>query len=140
MDAPLTEFAARVLRRRARKVLKDHEELAGMPVAVLHALRLRAKRLRYAAEFFAPLFPAKRTRRYLRRLAELQAALGEVNDCAVANLLVHDLPATRTRAAAERAWAQGAIEGFAASRATLARAAAEAAWRKLRDTAPFWVA
>jgi CHAD domain-containing protein len=145
---PLAPFAASVLARRHRRMVKDTETLAGVPVAVLHALRLKAKRLRYAAEFFAPLFPPKRTRRFLRRLAALQETLGTVNDGAVAGSLVRALPPAGAREAggreaggreaAGRAWAEGAIDGFAAARAATARADAERAWARLRASAPFW--
>jgi CHAD domain-containing protein len=136
--APLARFAAGVLARRHRRLLKDADSLDGVPVAVLHGLRLKAKRLRYAAEFFAPLFPPKRTRRFLRRLAALQETLGIVNDGAVAGGLVRALPPAGGRAAAARAWAEGAVDGFAAARAAAARAEAGRAWARLREAAPFW--
>jgi CHAD domain-containing protein len=138
LDAMLEGFAAGVLHRRSRKLLKQPEDLADVPVTVLHAMRLSGKRLRYAAEFFAPLFPSRRTKRYLRRLAALQEALGIVNDGAVAGQLVRSRPAVRGPAALARAWAEGAVDGFAAARAAAARGEAAAAWAKFRDAAPFW--
>jgi CHAD domain-containing protein len=135
-----------VLHRRSRKLLKRGDGLADAPIAALHAMRLSAKRLRYAGEFFAPLFPAKAAKRYLRRLAALQEALGIVNDGAVAGSLVRALPAAAGEAAGEavgeaageRAWAEGALHGYAAARAKMARRDAAAAWRRFRKTAPFW--
>jgi CHAD domain-containing protein len=105
---------------------------------MLHAMRLSGKRLRYAAEFFAPLFPSRRTKRYLRRLAALQEALGIVNDGAVAGQLVRALPPARGQAALARAWSEGAVDGFAAARAAAARNEAEAAWARFRDADRFW--
>lgn len=138
LDSPLGGFAARVLQRRSRKLLRQADDLAGVPIAVLHAIRLSAKRLRYAAEFFAPLYPARRAKRYLRRLAALQEALGTVNDGAVVGSLVRTLPAARGQAALGRAWAAGALEGFAAARAATARDEAARAWRKVWSARPFW--
>jgi len=146
LDAPVAGFAAHVLHRRSRKLLKRGDGLADAPIAALHAMRLSAKRLRYAGEFFAPLFAPRTAKRYLRRLAALQDALGIVNDGAVAGSLVQALPAAAGEAAGgaaggaagERAWAEGALHGYAAARATMARRDAAAAWRKLRKTAPFW--
>ena len=60
-----------------------------------HKLRIQAKKLRYAAEFFAPAFPRKRaTRRrkdFVASLQQLQDALGELNDIAVNEKLLEQL-------------------------------------------------
>ena len=48
----------------------------------------RVKRLRYASEFFAPAFAARRATPYIGALKELQRILGELNDIAVARRLV----------------------------------------------------
>ena len=45
-----------------------------------HRVRKRLKRLRYLAEFAAPLFGAERVGRYLKRWREAQDALGDNND------------------------------------------------------------
>jgi triphosphatase len=51
------------------------------------------KRLRYALEFFAPLFPARRLQRYHQSAAGLLDLLGRMNDSAVAEqLIVQALP------------------------------------------------
>jgi triphosphatase len=140
LDAPLVDFAARELTRRRKRMLRGHDRLEGVPIATLHALRLAGKRLRYAAEFFAPLFTrgaGKATRRYLKRLAALQEALGLVNDADVAQALLAGLH-TNARKAADLAWATGAVAGVTAAAAATARHDAEAAWREFRDAAPFW--
>lgn len=49
-----------------------------------HMLRKRIKRLRYAAEWVAPLYPRRGAKRYLAALREAQACLGEINDTALA--------------------------------------------------------
>lgn len=140
LEAPLVDFAARELARRRKRMLRGHDRLEGVPIATLHALRLAGKRLRYAAEFFAPLFArgaGKATRRYLKRLAVLQEALGLVNDADVASALLAELHTTARRAA-DLAWAVGAVAGITAAGAATARHDAEAAWREFRDAAPFW--
>jgi len=58
-------------------------------------LRIRCKRLRYAAEFFAELFGRKRAQAYIRSLADVQDVLGVLNDGQVvdqlmAQILTHD--------------------------------------------------
>lgn len=82
-DSPqLAEFARERLRRLRRRILRDAEHGADMKIAALHALRVSIKRLRYALEFFAPLYPAKAVRRDLRLMARLQEDLGLLNDLA----------------------------------------------------------
>lgn len=140
LDAPLVDFAARELARRRRRMLRGHDWLEGVPIATLHALRLAGKRLRYAAEFFAPLFArgaGKATRRYLKRLAVLQEALGLVNDADVAQALLAQLHVTG-RKAADLTWAAGAVVGVTVAGAARARHDAESAWQKFRDATTFW--
>jgi CHAD domain-containing protein len=77
---PARDFARRALKRLHRKTLKSGADLENKDEPALHKLRLRAKRLRYAAEFFAPLFPKKLGRRYVEALADVQERLGALND------------------------------------------------------------
>lgn len=60
LAVPLEEFAARELNRRLKRLVQVDGHLAGLEPSALHAIRLRAKRLRYAAEIFVLLYPAKR--------------------------------------------------------------------------------
>ena len=72
----LEDFAARVLRKRRKKLIAVDDDLAALEPQALHGVRLHAKRLRYAAEIFAPLFPGKATHRFIRGLSRLQDRLG----------------------------------------------------------------
>ena len=84
-----------MLSRRLKRVAAAGEGLDGLAPELLHDVRLLAKRLRYAAEIFAPLWPGKATRRFLERLAALQQELGMLNDGAVAAGLLDELAARR---------------------------------------------
>ncbi len=132
--ASLPDFAGRALSRRLARLRPPDGDFADLPVADLHALRIQAKRLRYAAEFFAPLFPPKETRRFLRRVADLQERLGHLNDGAVAEALMAQLG----HGGAERAMAVGIVRGFVAAGGRDARAESARSWRKLRRLEPFW--
>jgi triphosphatase len=128
---PLSEFAAGVLRRRWKKLLNAGRALDDLDVEALHDLRLKAKRLRYAAEFFAPLFPEKPTSRFIRRLAVLQDRLGLFNDTTVAEALLRDLNSNP-------GYAAGLVLGFTASRGAHSRRQISAAWARFRRRDPFW--
>jgi CHAD domain-containing protein len=131
---PLRDYAAGMLEKRWRRLVEAGEAIDSHGAEELHAMRLDAKRLRYAAELFAPLWSAKAGRRFLRRLAELQEALGLANDTTVARALVASL-ATREPG---RAWAIGLAEGWALARGRRAASAARAAWSEARKAEPFW--
>jgi CHAD domain-containing protein len=135
LDHPADEFAANLLEKRWAKLGEEGAEIAALDTEALHELRLGCKRLRYAAELFAPLWPGKNTRRFLRRLAAVQEALGLANDIAVARQLVATL---LTGAPAATPWAVGLAEGFALAQLRNTRAEGEEAWEKLRDARHFW--
>lgn len=68
------------------------------PDAVLHAIRIRAKRARYAVEAVAPLY-GKDALRFARALADVQTVLGKYQDTTVAEAWLREaakaLPSTR---------------------------------------------
>lgn len=126
-------FGAALLVRRRHQVAKRSNNPAGLSEPALHALRLKAKRLRYAAEVFAPLFAGRPARRFLKRVAALQAALGLLNDGVVAAALMHELAD-----AGGNGLAGGMVRGFVAAQASDARTASTRAWRRLRRAEVFW--
>jgi CHAD domain-containing protein len=127
-----TGFAAAVLAKRLRRVRRAGRGFKALPAEALHGLRKDGKRLRYAAEAFAPLFPDAATRRFLKRLRLLQGALGELQDAEVARGLLGRL------GTAGRGYAGGLALGHAEGRGDARRAEAAAAWRRFRRAEPFW--
>ncbi len=136
LAADTAAFAGQVLQRRLKRLLKAGEDIATLDTPALHALRLDGKRLRYAAEMFAPLFDRKDTRRFVKRLTALQERLGTLNDGAVATGLMAELAGARP--GAERAFAAGVVRGFVAARGGAARQEIAAAWDRFRRVEPFW--
>ncbi len=131
--ADTASFGDALLARRLRRVARRARGIATMPEAALHEMRLEAKRLRYAAEVFAPLHPGRGQRRFLKRLAALQEALGHLNDGVVATVLMQALAD-----AGGDGLAGGLVRGFVAARATDTRAQVGRAWKRLRKVVPFW--
>ena len=130
LDGDALQFGKRALRRARRKVLAVGS-VGELPDEALHALRRRCKRLRYAAEVFAPFFAPKPARRFLRRLARVQEVMGQVNDSAVAARLASELLRTRR-------FANGAVVGWTAATDLAARRDLLPAWQRFRDAEPFW--
>jgi CHAD domain-containing protein len=120
-----------MLERRHRRVAKALKGLAGRSTAERHAERIAAKKLRYAAEFFGPMYPPAAARRYARELAALQAALGATNDAAMAARLAPEL-------AGDDPLVQGMIRGYAAAREVEAAGALDATARRFARCARFW--
>ncbi len=133
LGEPCRDYAREMLARRHRRLLRAGADLDALAVPALHDLRKDAKRLRYACEFFAPLFPGRTTRRFLRSMEPLQEALGHLNDAAVASALVSELGSGPARA-----FAAGAVRGFVAGRAGRLRRRIDEAWADFRDADPFW--
>ncbi|MBS0559967.1 MAG: CHAD domain-containing protein [Proteobacteria bacterium] len=136
LASDLPAFAGRVMDRRLRRVVEAGENIAELDAAALHRVRLDGKRLRYAAEIFAPLFGAKPVKRFLRRLADLQEDLGKLNDSAVTGHLMAELAGER--AGAERAYAAGVVRGFVAAGAAEGRADIARVWDRFLRVKPFW--
>ena len=132
LDSPAQAYVSRRLDRALAAMLHAGRRVLDLPDEQRHDLRKAGKRLRYAAEFFAPAYPAGGTGRYLRRLAALQEALGLLTDGAVASDLLARL------GPAGRGFAGGAVLGWLAAESAPAAEAAELAWKRLRHAEPFW--
>jgi inorganic triphosphatase YgiF len=133
---PLLEFAAAVLARRHKRILRTGRHLANLDQVGLHALRIEIKKLRYAGEFFSALYDKKNVREYLSGLAALQELLGALNDAATVEQLMELL---REGGAGEPLMeAPGVVRGWtaAATRARLDHL--PQAWDRFRACAIFW--
>lgn len=96
---PAQDFATRRLHKLAEQFTRSGQHLHTFDAARLHALRIVAKKLRYSAEFFAPLYDKRKTRLFLAALSEVQEVLGQINDVATAHRLLDGLAADAIMAA-----------------------------------------
>jgi inorganic triphosphatase YgiF len=146
-DAPIDALAAEALDRLRRQIKRRSRGLRRLDAPSRHKLRIRAKRLRYALEFFADLYvrQPKARDRFLRTLRLLQDALGALNDLHVARQAGLALAEGGGRAAGESE-IEGAQQAFAAGLMIGARAqdeaslmqAAETHYKSLIAAKPFW--
>ncbi|HEY4252982.1 MAG TPA: CHAD domain-containing protein [Roseomonas sp.] len=134
LATPLPSFAETLLEKRWHGLAEDGAAMAEMDDGRLHEMRLDAKRLRYTAELFAPLWPGRRSRRFLKRLAEVQEALGLANDAVVAGALAASL----ANGKADRAYAIGIVTGWARARVGKVRREATETWEALDAAGTFW--
>ena len=135
--APISAFGAARLEHMRKSVLKRGRHFKRLDAEGRHQLRLKAKKLRYAAEFFAGAFggPAARRRRFVEAAKTLQDRLGELNDLAVARETALKIVGPR---AGELAFTAGVLVGDRqkAEAALLRRAGAAVA--TLDAARPFW--
>jgi inorganic triphosphatase YgiF len=131
---PVGEFAATILDKRHRRLRKRGEGVPDASPEQRHRARIDAKKLRYASEFFASLYPPKRVRRYGGALEDLQDILGALNDAAVAERLLHEVAA----AEAIPPRVEGLVRGWMAATAGHQLARYPRAWREFEDAKAFW--
>jgi inorganic triphosphatase YgiF len=137
MPVPAREWIRPVLEARHRSLRKRAKHVHRIGAAERHRARVAAKKLRYAAEFFASLFPGTRARAYVAALSKLQSVLGRLNDLEVAAKLTDEL-APREGTDVGTAHASGVVRGWlAASLATELKRLRDTQ-RAFRKCAPFW--
>jgi inorganic triphosphatase YgiF len=132
---PLAGFAARLLQQREATLKKRGKRLQQLDPVGRHRLRIAAKKLRYAAEFFATLFPKRRVRPYVQSLAGMQEVLGRLNDAAT---LLRLLPEVTAGARTLDARVSGMIQGWSAASTHLQLDALGRAWDHWQRQKPFW--
>ena len=132
---PVDGFSASVLQQRAGTLKKRGKRLQELDAAGRHRLRIAAKKLRYAAEFFAALFPRRRVRPYIQSLAGMQEVLGGLNDAAT---LLRLLPEASAGARTPDPRVAGMIQGWSAASTHLQLDALGRAWDRWQRQKPFW--
>jgi CHAD domain-containing protein len=124
-DTALDDHWTKV-KKRSKRVKKTYDDRT-------HELRIALKKLRYASEFFAPLYQKKKVVPYIRELKRLLGYFGEAND-------VHGINDTLARlgTAPELRFAAGAIAGWHQSREKDLTKRAMDGWKTFRKHKPFW--
>ena len=108
---PLAGFAQSVIKRRHARLLKRGKKLRDADPPLRHRVRIAAKKMRYATEFFQAFYPSRKVQGYVEALSALQEALGSLNDMAVADGLLQPF-ALRQPTLAPGAWfARGYLAG-----------------------------
>ncbi len=143
---PIARFAARELARRCGKIVKRGKALEHLDAPQRHKLRIQAKKVRYATDFFAAAFAGSKAKRRKKKLVaslkRMQGALGELND-----VMAHEQITARIARASKpssnganprRAYAAGLVLGEKEARIGELLRAGAAAHSRFRDVKPFW--
>ena len=127
----------RVLARLHRKALKEGAHFARLQPQARHDLRVTLKKLRYAAEFFLPVFAKDPSaKRWVARLAKLQDALGHAQDSTVTRSLLG--VAGQAELTPDLHRAAGAAIGWLARDQVAAAKNLRKRWRDFKATPCFW--
>ncbi|KDR37580.1 metal-chelation protein CHAD [Caballeronia glathei] len=132
LNAPVKKFASKALYRRHKKLISRRRNLAELDDESRHRARIAAKKLRYAAEFFASLYSKRAVAHYTSALSELQDDLGWRNDMVVADELLKSLPVSRPETAAGASFARG----YLASRVATDHDALRSLWKRFKRLSP----
>jgi inorganic triphosphatase YgiF len=137
----VAEHAKAELSKLSKRIKRKGSDIRHLSVMQRHKLRIRAKRLRYATEFFAGTFPgeasARRRQQSLAALKDVQDALGGLNDLATRHALIADGLAVDAEQA-ERAAAQAGLAAPDTEETLLHKA--EQAFARFAAIDPFWKA
>ncbi len=98
---PVKAFARDALHRRTRKIIRRAGMLDFLDARERHRLRIAAKKLRYATEFFESLYDGREYRKFQECLKALQDGLGGLHDSVVQEkLIARHMPAREKGATA----------------------------------------
>jgi triphosphatase len=144
-EAPIATVAAAQLARRWKKLRKRGRQLARLDAEARHRLRIQAKKLRYATEFYQTVFTGKKTEKrrdaFLAALKDMQDRFGELNDIVVHEKLATGIATTmvdRRPRPVRRAFAAGLLTGHEEARFKPVQNAAEQAFRAFEKLKPYW--
>ena len=131
------------LSRRRRKIKKRGRAIPELAPRRRHKLRIAAKKLRYAAEFFTKLYSGgaakKRRKALLGTLKSLQQALGDLNDIAAERALGSDIALKANRKAkGGEAFAAGLLVGHDEARVDNLLEEAAQGHAEFSACKPFW--
>ena len=136
--AASADTLSRLMRRPWRRLTKTVKRLPDDPSdEMLHVVRIRTKRARYAAEAVAPAL-GKPARRFAKRAKRLQQVLGALHDAAVAHEWLTNWSSSTH--APKAVFAAGQLDGLEIAQRSAARAAWRVAWRDLdRSKNTSWI-
>jgi triphosphatase len=143
-ESGVDEFAAAILRKRRKKILRKIRRIEQLDPHARHKLRIAVKKLRYAGEFFGTVFSGGkrevRRKRFCKALKSLQGYLGTLNDIEVHKQFAHALArsgdggVTRSR----EALVIGFITGRETKEVAACLAGVEKAAARLAKLPAFW--
>jgi triphosphatase len=139
--APVKSVAPRMLDEYLIKARKRGRRVEDLDPRDCHRLRISLKKMRYAAEFYGPLYKKKKVKKYVSRIKELQDLLGALNDASQVRATLSQLTLDESlspRTQADLCFASGLVNGWHCARAARLGKSAVKHWDKFKRIEPFW--
>jgi triphosphatase len=137
-EEPVETAVVAQLNRRWRKIRKRGRRLLELDAGKRHKLRIQAKKVRYASEFFESLFPGKkmrkRRRKFVAAVKDIQSCLGDLNDISAHISRSKQIAADM----AEATFAAGLVIGHEEAREAATLVAVQRAHKAFSKTQPYW--
>lgn len=137
-EEPVETTVIAQLNRRWRKIRKRGRRLLELDARQRHKLRIQAKKIRYASEFFEGLFPEKKMRKrrqkFLAAVKDIQDCLGDLNDISVHITRSKEIVAEMS----DVTFAAGLVIGYEEAREKAVLAAAARAHKTFSKVQPYW--
>lgn len=127
---PAKAKLSKIMTKLFGKITNASERFADLDVEAQHDVRKQLKSLRYISEFTAPMYQAKKSKKFLRHLEPAQDVLGEYND----NMVGYDFYQHK---ASTDPNAYFAVGWFYAQRQQAAKVCANAL-KTVKDAPKFW--
>jgi inorganic triphosphatase YgiF len=146
-EMPIKSYAAEQLSLRRRKIRRRGAKIGRLNPEQLHGLRIQVKKARYAVEFFSSVYggnkSAKRCKKVVSSLRQLQNCLGGLNDIVTRKALCAEIIASPGRGltaeqSRHRAFAAGLVMGNQHARAQELLDGARKAHSRFDDAKIFW--
>jgi CHAD domain-containing protein len=131
LTARMDRYASATLQRQQRRLQERGNALRGASAESRHRVRIAAKKMRYACEFFQALYPNRKMARYLAALTLLQDQFGWLNDAIVALDLLGQLQQRQPDLGA----GTGFLRGYLAARLAADGKKSVRLWKKFTPTA-----
>ena len=137
LSQPMPALADKILTRLHRKALKRGAHFRQLDVGAQHDLRIDLKKLRYAAEFFLPLYASQApAKRYVKRLVD---APGQSGTRTRHRKRPHPARCHPRRTTSLRFMlAIGAVVGWQARDQIAVAKTLRKRWRRFKTTSAFW--
>ena len=132
----IADYSKQALKKRWKKVSKCGRAIERLEPEEKHKMRRSLKKLRYMTEFFAPIFPSKEVKLFVKQLKTLQDVFGYVNDVRTAE----QLPAIIAKRGdgQDCILAASIVLGAHEEKAAEAWTHAQEEWRRAKSRGRFW--
>ncbi|MEP3275754.1 MAG: CHAD domain-containing protein [Stappiaceae bacterium] len=135
---PARKLAKKALLKSWRRTEQHAALLEQLSIEERHVMRKDLKKLRYAIEFFLPLYDKKQAKPFLKKLKLLQDMFGYLNDVAIAEKIPGLIgPRSARRGLKERA--AGFVLGWHQSQADNSWTQASELWHGVAEENKFWM-